>query len=249
LDEAAEETAVSLLLGAATGPRLAALPAASRPQSVAEAHAIQDRLVARTGKDVAGYKVATDATGSSMYGAIFAEDCFPSDSTIEPGRYSLLGIEGEIAFRLTADLPQQTIPYTREEIAAIVVPFPAIEIVDSRFLNYEHTPPLERLADRMSNGGMVLADSGTVSAPDFTAVRVMLRRDGETLLNRLGGHARGDPLLPVLEFIGAEQGRRDFRAGQFITAGTFTGLLFATPGQSFTVKFEGFGEVSIKLGR
>jgi 2-keto-4-pentenoate hydratase len=195
---------------------------------------------------VAGFKVATDPAGIAMYGAIYADDCLDSPAGVSAKRYPLLGIEGEIAYRFTADLPARDAPYDRAELERVLVAFPAIEIVDSRFESYADTPMLDRLADRMSNGAMVLGRADG-AAPDFAAIRVVLRLDGEVVLDQVGGHSRRDPFLPVVEFIRSVQARRGFAAGQFITAGTFTGLVFGAPGQHYTVEFVGFGMVSAAL--
>ena len=60
---------------------------------------------------------------------------------------------------------------------------------------------------------------------DLSQLHVTLVCDGKTLLDQVGGHSRGDPLLPAIEFIRARQEQVTFRAGQFITAGTLTGMI------------------------
>lgn len=228
------------------GPHPPALPLDDAPRSVADAHAIQALLVAMLGRTVAGWKVATTADGVSTWGAIFAGDCFASPATIEAARMPMLGVEGEIAFRFKAGLPARTALYSRAEIEAVLDPFPAIEIVDTRFARYADAPALDRLADRMSNGGFVFGTSEAGGAAlDLSQLHVALKRDGETLLDRIGGHGRGDPLLPVIEFVHAVQAGQDFSAGQFITAGTLTGMVPGERGQRFDLGFETFGSVAV----
>ena len=224
------------------------LPASCHPSSVAEALAIQDRLVTQLAGDIAGWKVATDASGSALWGTIFAADCLPSPARIGGDRWKPIGIEGEIAFRFKRNLPCRTSPYSRSEIEDALVAFPAIEIVSSRYADYQNTHFLDRLADRMSNGGMVIG----IPRPDWqsidlTQLRVTLDIDGIEKLNQIGGHPKKDPLLPAMEFIHARQAEMAFHEGQFITTGTFTGLTFGKPGQQITIGFEDFGTVSVTI--
>jgi 2-keto-4-pentenoate hydratase len=238
-------TAVDLLDAAARGgPKVAALP--TPMSTIAGALALQDELVARSGKTVAGYKVSTDPSGTVMYGAIYEDDCHTSPTEISAARYPLLGIEGEIAYRLTADLPSRAAPYKRDELEAVLTPFPVIEIVDSRFKSYQATRPIDRLVDRMSNGGMVLGVATGVLA-SFEDVRVTLTVGGLVALDQRGGHSRKDPFLPALEFIRSQQHTRSFPAGQFITTGTFTGLIFGQPAQEIEVAFSGFGDARMVI--
>ena len=246
MEKSAEDLAIARLSAAATTAVLVdELPLASRPQSVAEALALQDRLVAESGKPVAGWKVATGADGLVTFGTIYAEDCFSSPATVAADRYPPAGVEGEIAFRFLQDLPSGP-PLSRDEIASMLVPFPAFEIVASRFADYSGTPPVVRLADRMSNGGMVLGEA-TGHPADLRTLRVMLSTDGEPVVDQNGGHSRGDPLLPVIEFINWARPTRQFSAGQFITAGTFTGLLFGKAGQRWDLAFKGLGTAQLTL--
>lgn len=245
----AMDEGVRLLLEAArSGRPLPSLPEASRPATAAEALVAQERLVKALGEEVAGWKVATDAEGVVMWGAILAPDCFASPAQIPSARMPLMGVEAEIAFRLDRDLPVRPEAYSREEIEAAVTAFPAIEIVDSRFASYTGTPMLDRLVDRMSNGGIVCgAPQAGWRALQLAEIPVTLDVDGTQAVNQVGGHARGDPLLPALEFIRAVQHRHPLRAGQFITTGTFTGLRTGKPGERYRVAFAGLGEAEVRF--
>ena len=244
----AEDIAVELLHEAATsGRHLAELPAASRPASVAEAHAIQDRLVRRSGKAVAGWKVSTAADGEVMYGAIYAEDCHPSPAVVAASKYRLMGIEAEIAFRFKDNLPPRERNYSRDELTGVLAPFPVFEIVDSRFASYADTAPIIRLADRMSNGAMVMGRAEGEVPADLAAIHVRLAINGTTVLQQVGGHLRKDPFLPAIEFVNARQKTQHFASGEFITCGTFTGLRFAEAGEVYEVEFDGLGSVRLTI--
>lgn len=246
MDWAAATAAVQLLSDAArTGIPLVDLPEACRPGTVAEALAIQDRLVSDLGKQVAGWKVATSPEGEVMYGAIFREDCYDSPGIIATDRYPLMGIEGEVAFRFERDLAVgPSLP--RGEFEDLLTPFPAFEIVASRFANYAGTPSVIRLADRMSNGGMVLGKP-TGAPRDLAGLAVRLAVNADTILAQVGGHSRRDPLLPAIEFVNAMRPRLAFSAGQFITAGTLTGLRYGKAGEVWDLEFQTLGGASLTV--
>lgn len=246
MDKSAEDEAVRMLGEAArAGKHIEALPEESVPASPAEALAIQDRIVAASGRKVAGWKVATTPDGVPTYGVIFADDCYTSPAVISKDRYPLMGIEGEVAFRFTADLPIGP-SLSDDEIKAVLEPFPAFEIVDSRFFNYAGTPSIVRLADRMSNGGMVLGKAEAIDA-DLSHLPVRLSATADVVVDQVGGHARVDPFLPALEFVRALHPRLAFAAGQFITAGTFTGLRFGNTGEVWELEFAGLGQVRLTI--
>lgn len=225
---------------------LATLPGGLHPASPAEAHAIQERLVALTGETIAGWKIATTPEGVATWGVIYRRDVFDSPARVAAGRMPMRGIEGEVAFRFTADLPARTEPYSRAEIRAVLAAIPVIEIVDTRFADYAATPANDRLADRMSNGGLVVGEAEPgADARDLSRLRVTLIGESDTLIDQVGGHSRGDPLLPVVDFINARQQSLGFHRGELITAGTLTGLIRGEPGGRYRVTFEGLGTASV----
>src|SRR6185312_8318035 len=176
MDRNGIERAAQLLAETQRGHRhIAALP--EHPASPAEAHAIQARLVELSGETVAGWKILTTAEGVSTWGVIYAADCLASPAKLAAGRMPLRGVEGEVAFRFISDLPARSTPYSREEIRAALTAIPVIEIVDSRFEDFQGTGVLDRLADRMSNGGLIVGTATAgADARDLSTLRVTLKR-------------------------------------------------------------------------
>src|SRR6478735_3618950 len=117
---------------------LAGLPADARPQSIADAHAIQDATVAALAEKIAGWKVSV-VDGEVMRGVLIGSRVQQSPAHFSAAEVPMLGVEAEIAAAVTA--------------------LAAIEVVDTRFANYADTPVIDRLADFISNGGFV---TGTV---------------------------------------------------------------------------------------
>jgi 2-keto-4-pentenoate hydratase len=242
MHRAAVAEAADLFIAARrTGNLLDELPASCKPQTLEDAFAIQDATVAGLGETVAGWKAAI-ADGRAIRGAIIASRVFTSPARVAAATMPLLGIEAEIAFRFTRDLPAGT--YTYEQVADAVTAFAAIEIVDSRFRTYPDLSLMDRHADCVSNGGFV---AGPAVADwrklDLVNIAVTLTIGGAEIVRRNGGHATGDPLLPAVAL--ANDLPNGAKAGQVVTTGTYTGIAFAKPGQTVVATFAGFGTVEV----
>ena len=106
------EEAARLLCAARGGEPLAELPAECRPQSDADAYQIQDAVARRLGETIGGWKVGVASPTTAAFCApIFARMIRPSPAAYAASELRLIGIEGEIAFRLGRDLPARAAPY------------------------------------------------------------------------------------------------------------------------------------------
>src|SRR5271156_7201349 len=95
------EEAARLLCLARGGEPLAELPADGRPQSDADAYQIQDAVIRRLGETVGGWKIGVASPTTAAFCApIFARMIRPSPAAYAARELRLIGIEGEIAFRL-----------------------------------------------------------------------------------------------------------------------------------------------------
>lgn len=243
------DDAVRVLVDARrTGHLLEALPPASRPANVDEAHAIQDATVVELGDAVAGWKVLPPIEGRIARGILLRSRVFASPATLSAAQMPLLGVEAEIAFRFDRDLPPRAAAYEYAEVAEAVTAMAAIEIVDSRFSDYRGAELLDRLADCASNGAFV---AGTLQPRwrqfDLVNAKVELSIDGRVIVRQAGGHAAADPLLPAVALVNALRQEAGVRKGQVMTTGTYTGLHFARPGQTVTALFKGFGSAQVQF--
>lgn len=226
------------------GALLEALPVV--PASVAEAHAIQDATAELLGTPVGGFKAAAVGSDEPTRGLIYAPTIRPAPARIPAAEVPLCGVEGEVAFRFTRDLPPRAAPYTREEVAGAMEACAAIEVITSRFMDQAHRSNLEKLADCVSNGGFVHAAPITDwRGLDLVNIHVTLQVNGETVLDQNGGNPSGDPLKVATALANMLRGGRGIRAGQFATCGTFTGLRFLKPGDTCTARFAGLGTAEV----
>jgi 2-keto-4-pentenoate hydratase len=246
--DAIKEAARLLTAARQSGQLLDALPTSCSPRTIDDAHAIQLATVARLHDSVVGWKVGTTPDGTLSRGALLRSRLYPGGAQVSPVQTPLLGVEAEIAFRLDRELPARMRAYEYDELADAVTAFPAIEIVDSRFHGYPDAPPLDRIADCMSNGAFV---QGTAQRKwrtyDLANIEVELVFDGRTVVRREGGHPTKDPLLPALALVNDLRTGFGLSAGQMITTGSYTGLNFAKPGQSVIVTFRGFDPVNVQF--
>ena len=226
------------------GSWIEALPAT--PSSVAEAHLIQDRVAAALGEAIGGFKINAMPGDEPTRGTIYARMIRPSPACIAPAETPHLGVEAEIAFRFTRDLPAREEPYRREEAVEAMVALPAIEVVSSRFRDPRARPPLEQLADNLINGALVPGEETRDWARlELARLRMMLEVNGETVVAQQGGHAGGDPVGFALALVNAMRDSGGVKAGQVVTTGSWTGLRFLKPGDRCSIRFEALGGAQV----
>lgn len=236
--------AAGLLAGARiSGTRIAALPAGATPQSVREAHAIQDEVVKRTGAEVGAYKAnAPTASSEGMRGLIFAPVIRASPAVFPTAEAPQCGIEGEVAFRFRRDLPPRAAPYSREEVASALDACAAIEVVSSRYADSDTATVLDKLADNVSNGGFVHgALREDWQGLDLAQIKVKLTVNGTVVVEKPGGHPINDPLGVAVALVEMMREAGGVKAGQYVTCGSYTGLRYFKPGDRCHVVFEGLG--------
>jgi 2-keto-4-pentenoate hydratase len=239
------ETAAEILAEARRSGRLVdALPVV--PASIAEAHAIQDRIAALLGDPVGGFKANAPAEGEPTRGLIYARMIRPSPARMSQAEVPHLGVEGEIAFRFMRDLPARAEPYTRDEVASTVAVLPAIEIVSGRYRDPRGRPNLEQLADCIINGGLVfgqeIADWSHIDLPNL---RIIMLVNDAPVHDKQGGHPFGDPLAAAVALANMISANGGVKAGQIVTTGSWTGMDFLKPGDRCVVRFETLGEAEV----
>jgi 2-keto-4-pentenoate hydratase len=232
------------------GVRPECLPAECAPQDASDALLIQAAVTDKLQEKVAGWKVGGFKDGVVTYGAIHASRLFQSPARMISAEFSLRGVEAEIAFRFDRELASRSRSYDYDEIAESVTALVAIEVVDSRFQSYERAPFLDRVADLMSNGALVMGtERQDWRQHDLGRLTVSLAVGGEEILRQVGGHPKGDPLLPVVDLVNHLTKSNPVRAGAVMTTGSFSGLSIVEPGSAVKVEFVDFGQAEIAFTR
>ena len=239
------EEAARLLCAARGGESLAELPSGCRPQSDADAYQIQDAVTRRLGETIGGWKVgAASATVAGFCAPIFARMIRPSPASYSGAELRLIAIEAEIAFRLGRDLPARAAPYESAEVTMGATMHPVIELVDSRYADFQSLGRPSILADNFSNGGLVwgaaVADWEKLDA----RTEMRITEDGKPFADSSMGAAR-DPVAALVDFANLMRSRGGAKAGAFITTGSWTSMVFTRHGTKISADFGPLGRVEI----
>ena len=168
------------------------LPVPLRPQTLTEAYAIQDRVVAallaESGGRATGYKVAcTNELAQAalqidrpVFGRMMSQTTTPSGTTLAAAGFTHRVIEAEFGFRVADDVEPVTGGHTQATIAAhIDALLPSIEIVDHRFESWA-VGALRVAADNAIHGWWVHGEPVTDwRYDDLASATVSVTRNGE----------------------------------------------------------------------
>jgi 2-keto-4-pentenoate hydratase len=226
--------------------RLADVPVALRPTSVEAAYVVQHKVAATFG-EIGGWKVGAPG-GNRVCGALPASGVKPSPATLSAAVNPYRGIEAEVAFRMASDLPPRATLYSRAEVvAAIGTMHPAIEVLETRFLDPDALDLLTNLADTQSHGGFIFGP-GTLNwqGIDLATMHCEQHVDGKLSKDKTG-YPFGD-ILDMMEWL-ANVGAvwaGGLKAGQFVTCGSWTGKECVPASANVRVSFTSLGEVLLR---
>ena len=230
----------------------AAVPQADvLPPDRATAHAVQDATLAALDA-VGGWKVgAKGPTVEPGCAPLPARGIVASGAALLGPPWRMRGIEVEVAVRLGRDLvPTSGEPDAATVRAAIDAVLPAIEVVETRLADWRDSDPLAQLADLQSHGGLVLGPPSGISLDelDLRTVQAYLAFDGQPVASTRGANPAGDiwRLLGWLAWHCAQRGQ-PLRAGQVVTTGSCTGMLFAPEGAHVQAQLDGIGRVELRF--
>lgn len=242
--------------------RLAELPYSVRPQTANEAYQCQAGLVSQIlehfGGEVIGYKIACTNplaqqqlhVSGPFYGHLLSRFCFESPAQIEADQFFMRVVEAEFAFRMRHDLPPVAQPYTEDEIAtAVEGVLPAIEIVDSRFMDWTTIGVLSLISDNACNGAWVKGPLvRNWQEINLAGQPVQLLVNGRIVCKGSGAAVMGHPLhaLRWLVHTLCSSGL-GLKGGQYISTGVTTDVYMAESGDRITADFGEVGCVNLKF--
>ena len=228
------------------------LPAKLRPHTLDEAYVLQDVMTVAMGP-IGGWKVGApspDATpvfsAMPLWGGFAA-----SGDRIAPSFRRLREVEAEIAFCLGKDLPPRAAPYTREEVIdAIAGAHPAIELLESAYVDILAVDRLSLLGDLQANGGFAYG----AAVPNWQSCNlaeegVTVAVDGAVRFEGTASNPAGTDLIRLVTWLANEGSYRTggLKFGQWITTGSWSGKSPANAGSIVNVCFSRFGEVDLKF--
>jgi 2-oxo-3-hexenedioate decarboxylase/2-keto-4-pentenoate hydratase len=235
-------------------------PAHCAPQSEAEGYAVQkalhDRLTGRLGR-IEGYKIGCTTKVMQDYlgidhpcsGGIFESTIYRNDAIVPHDKWRRVGVECEIAVRLSAALEPAGAPYDRESVAdAVESCMAAIEIVDDRYLDYTKLDVATLIADDFFNTGCIVGEAREDWRDlDLAALRGTTEINGVEAGAGSGADVLGHP-LEALALLANESAKRGetIEAGSIVLTGSIVQTKWLEPGDHAVCRLEGLGAVSLK---
>ncbi len=212
-------------------------------------HMVRQR-VARDGETIVGKKIGvTSEPVQEMLGVFQPDFGFLTDAMEYPdgadipieGNLIQPRAEGEIAFRLKADLvgPGVTEQDVLDATESII---PCFEVVDSRIDDWKIKIE-DTVADNASCGVYVLGNKA-VDPRDFDlpGLKMKIYKNDEFLCEGLGSAVQGNPLTAVA-WLANTLGEFGipFKAGEVILSGSLAPLVAVEPGDRMHLELEGIG--------
>ena len=236
-------TAADMLLAARRDParRLATLP--QPPADQRAAYAIQHAVMRELG-EIGGWKVgAAGPDGPMTCAPLPASSIIASPARIPQRDCPDRAVEAEIALQIGASLPPRSEPYAEAKVlGAVASAHPAIELLQSRYLDPGAVDPLSQLADAASNFALVWGDAiPEWEQLDFSAEAVRVLVNGQEATRGIGNPGGG--MARMLAWL-ANEGARwagGLKAGAFVTTGSWTGKDIVPPGGRARVIFDHCG--------
>lgn len=220
-----------------------------------DAYAVQrlnrDRVLAQ-GHRIIGYKIGLTAAElmRSMevdepdYGVLYAGMELPENGTAPFDAMFEPKVEGEIAFRLGADLPENAT--AGDVLASIESVCAAFEFPETRIPGWRN-----KIADTVadnSSAGHCMFSSAAISPKglDFPSIGLTLRKNGELLAQGTAEVILGDPLRSVAWLGNKLRSHGSFlKKGNVVLAGALCGAHLAAKGDTFTAEFDVLGTLSV----
>ncbi|KJZ10326.1 hypothetical protein TW85_20315 [Marinomonas sp. S3726] len=169
--------------------------------------------------------------------------------------FNALHVEAELAFRINQDFlakPEQASNVTEESVLnSLDQMCVAIEVLDSRLLDWQTAAENLHLADNQMNGALILGTGVPFDAHNpinFSQQGFVLSiNDKEVVLDK-GSHPQEDPISLVYGFIKEANLRGyDILKGSWLTTGTWSGYPSANAGDRVKVSFSDIGEAELIL--
>ena len=223
-----------------------------------QAYALQGevaRLREERGERIIGYKVGCtsrtiqDQLGirEPIFGRVFDTGCFPVGSRLNPDRFANLAIEGELALRLSRNLPRD--PRSDEDyIGAIGSVFPVIELHHYVLPSQGH-PLAGLIASGGMHAGLVLAEQERPCSEGVSVVREL-----EVTVDDRGVGKTGEPWTmggpaTTLRWLSTRLGEWgvSLRQGQMILTGSALPLFPVESGRRVTVEAPPLGRSFVAI--
>ena len=176
-------------------------------------------------------------------GGVFAKGVHDSGVSLSAKDFVRVGVECEIAVRLARDLAPTEAPFTAEWVAeAIDAYYPAIEIVDDRYVRWETMGAPTLVADDFFAAGCVLGQAvPRSSAPDLLKVTGRALINGNEAGQGTGADVLGHPhhaLAWLANHLAADG--KGLRAGEIVLTGSLVKTVWLNAGDRVMMELRGW---------
>lgn len=252
------EDAADLLWRTWVAPsRIDALPESCRPVTRADGYAVQSAVVRTSGQRIAGWKIAATSEAGQRHIAVDGPLAGPllDGRALAPGAQAPLSgnhmrvAEAEFAFRFGRALPSRRDEYAVGEVLdAVRALHPAIEVPDSRYVDFTKVGAAQLIADCACACWYSIGPEVTARWRDDDLVthEVSASRNGTPAGAGRGANVLGDPRL-ALTWLVNELSRhgRGISAGDVVMTGTCLVPVTVSPGDRVRMDFGAYGAMEL----
>lgn len=225
------------------------------PASEADAFAVQCDAALLTGWTQTGWKIGcTSKMAQDMLradgpfpGPIYAECTFPDDGEVPVSTSAIRLVEPEIAFTMAHDLPAGITEHSVENvIGAVASVHLSLELVNRRLPGGLEDGNMWNIADGGCNDAFVLGPANDVlPAGGYAALKLVVSKNDQPETTGIGVNALGGPDIALTWLANYLNGHGlMLKAGDVISTGVITGLVYAAPGDEIISTCAELGEVS-----
>ncbi|MCB6182737.1 hypothetical protein LIN78_04105 [Leeia sp. TBRC 13508] len=217
------------------------------------AEAIQQAVLAALQTTTGGWKCGVPAGDKTIIAPIPANQVVnlvnqPSATTVNTTSFEgTVRIEPEFAFIFKEDLPPKDTAYSEAEIHAAIGDIRlAIEIIGYRVTDPSSLPFLHKLADGLSNLGLILGQSILAHKDNLPGTVVLTLREGDQTRTFDGKHPNQQPWLPLYWLVNhLTSTGRTIMAGQPIITGSFAGAIEVNPSVNCQLHYQDLGTIVV----
>lgn len=223
------------------------------------AYDLQEALIAKKVAEerttVSGWKLGLTSKAKQQmmgvhepsYGVLLANMALSPNEPISMAPFIHAKIEPEIAFVLKKDLNGPVVTVA-DVLAATDYVTAAMEIIDSRYVNFNFTLP-DVIADNSSSSRYILSEvRHDVRDIDLTLMGCVFKKDNDVIATTTAASVMGNPARAVAWMANKLLARgQKVRAGDVVLSGALTGAETIVAGSEYSVSFDGLTGFSVSF--
>jgi 2-keto-4-pentenoate hydratase len=254
------DMAADLLWRAWMAPsRIEALPEACRPATRPDGYAVQAAVVGRSGQRVVGWKIAATSQAGQRHIAVdgpLAGPLLDRRGLAAGARAPLAGnlmrvAEAEFAFGFSRPLPPRAAGYGADEVLrAVDALHPAIEVPDSRYVDFTKVGAAQLIADCACACWYRIGDPVRADwrQDDLVGHAVTGHRNGVEAGAGSGANVLGDPRLALTWLVNELSSHgRAVQEGDVVMTGTCLVPIAVEPGDHVRMDFGAYGDIEVSF--